>query len=87
MENISIEINEESLTRFQKNLKVLRFSKMLTSAELSKELGISKNRAWDLETGRVTPGIKDLHKIAEYFKIFFIRDLLTKEFLIKLEIN
>ena len=54
---------------FPKRLKDLRIEKKLSAKRLAKEIGVSDMAIIRWERGEQVPGIDNLYKIAEYFKV------------------
>ena len=49
-------------------LKRARMAKGLTQIELAKELGLTNQTLMNIETGKHTPSIKSMKKIADHFE-------------------
>lgn len=49
-------------------LKRARTAKGLSQIELAKELGLTNQTLMNIETGKHTPSIKSMKKIADYFE-------------------
>jgi DNA-binding XRE family transcriptional regulator len=50
-------------------LKRARMAKGLSQIELAKELGLTNQTLMNIETGKHTPSIKSMKKIANYFNM------------------
>lgn len=76
---------------FQDKLKELRTNYGMTQKELAEELGTSQQSYMKWETGKTSPTLKTLNKIAHFFNIptssllgdnsLDIKDILDKEYL------
>ena len=52
-----------------KNLRKFRLKAKLTQLELSKKIGVCQSTITHLECGHKTPSMKNLKKIAKFFKV------------------
>lgn len=54
---------------FEENLKALRLSHNLTQKELAEKLGTSQQSYMKWETGKTSPTLKTIQKIASFFDV------------------